>query len=67
LRQRLLLRGPVNLRRTLRLPAGSSTVRFHYSGPAATTPVDTRDRRLQVVNLTVTDVALQRLQRDAKR
>jgi hypothetical protein len=35
--------------------------------PAPTTPTDTRDRRLQVVNLTVTDVALQRLERDARR
>ncbi|MDT7545932.1 MAG: hypothetical protein QOE99_2042 [Actinomycetota bacterium] len=66
-RQRLLLRGPVNLRRTLRLPTGSSTVRFEYNGPAATTPTDARDRRLQVVNLTVTDLALQRLERDAQR
>lgn len=67
-RQTLTLRKPKRVRRTLTLPRGSSTLAIQADGPAGTpTPTDARDRRLQVVNITVTDLALKRLQRDARR
>jgi phosphoglycerol transferase len=67
-RQTLGLKKAKRVRRTLTLPPGSSTLAIQAVGPAGPlTAADARDRRLQVVNLTVTDVALQRLQRDAKR
>jgi hypothetical protein len=67
-RQRVALRGPVKVTRTLRLPAGSSAIRLATNAPAApTTATDSRDRRLQVVNLQITDLSIPRLESDAKR
>ena len=48
------------------LPKGDSAIRLRTAGPPGpTTPADTRDRRLQVVNLSLTDDSVTRLEREA--
>jgi hypothetical protein len=67
-RQILRIRKPTQIARTLRLPTGASEITIAAVGPrGALTPTDKRDRRLQVVNLQITDLSIPRLESDAKR
>jgi phosphoglycerol transferase len=67
-RQVMRIGKPTDVRRTLRLPTGASEITIRAVGPRGTlTPADGRDRRLQVVNLQITDLSIPRLENDAKR